>query len=63
MAVSLGLEAHYVGVVGVWKTGKAAQPFDFKYQLVELGEEFMTPAKERGLTTRLSASWRSTPRS
>ena len=43
MALSVGHKARYVGVVGVWKTGKAEQPFNFKYQLVELDEEFMTP--------------------
>ena len=43
MLVSLGHKGKYVGVVGVFKTGKAGQPFELKYQLVEMGEEFMTP--------------------
>jgi len=44
MAVGVGWKGRYVGVIGVWKTGKPAQPFELKYQLVELGEEFQ-PAK------------------
>jgi nitrate reductase cytochrome c-type subunit len=43
MLLSLGHKGKYVGVVGVFRTGKAAQPFELKYQLVEMGEEFMTP--------------------
>ncbi len=43
MAISVGHKARYVGVIGVWKNGKT---FDLKYQLVELGEEFMTPPEE-----------------
>jgi Cytochrome c554 and c-prime len=43
MLVSLGHKGKYVGVVGVFRTGKAARPFELKYQLVEMGEEFMTP--------------------
>jgi hypothetical protein len=47
MLVSLGHKGKYVGVVGVFRTGKADRPFELKYQLVEMGEEFMTPvAKE-----------------
>ena len=48
MAVRVGHKARYVGVVGVWKTGKPEQPFTLKYQLVELGEEFMTPKGTEG---------------
>jgi hypothetical protein len=44
MLVSLGHKGKYVGVVGVFRTGKADRPFELKYQLVEMGEEFMTPA-------------------
>ncbi len=48
MLIGLGHKGKFVGVVGVWKTGNAAKPFDFRYQLVELTEEFLTPAgKER----------------
>jgi hypothetical protein len=41
--VSLGHKGKYVGVLGVWRTGKADHPFDLKYQLVELGPEYKTP--------------------
>jgi hypothetical protein len=43
MLVSIGHKGKYVGVVGVFRTGQAGQPFELKYQLVEMGEEFMTP--------------------
>jgi hypothetical protein len=43
MVVRVGHKARYVGIVGVWKTGKADNPYELKYQLVDLGEEFMTP--------------------
>jgi hypothetical protein len=43
MVVNLGHKARYVGVVGVWKTGNAAKPFELKYQFVELDETFKTP--------------------
>jgi hypothetical protein len=43
LVVRVGHKARYVGIVGVWKTGKADNPYEFKYQLVDLGEEFMTP--------------------
>ena len=46
MVVSVGHKGRYVGVVGVWKTNKGAQPYELKYQLVELGEEFLTPKGE-----------------
>jgi hypothetical protein len=49
LLVAVGHKAKYVGVVGVWRTGKPAQPFEFKYQLVEMSEDFLTPAdKEAG---------------
>ena len=44
MIVSLGEKGKYVGVVGVFRTGKPAQPFDLRYQLVEMSEDFTTPA-------------------
>jgi nitrate reductase cytochrome c-type subunit len=46
MLVSVGHKGKYVGVVGVFRTGNAAQPFALKYQLVEMGEEFMTPKEK-----------------
>lgn len=49
LIVTLGKKGRHVGVFGVWKTGNAAKPFDFKYERVELDEEFMTPeSKEKG---------------
>lgn len=45
----LGMKGRFIGVVGVWKTGKKDKPFEFKHERIELGEEFMTPAdKEKG---------------
>ena len=32
-----------VGVVGVWRTDKAAQPFELRYEMVEMTEDFATP--------------------
>jgi hypothetical protein len=43
LVVTLGHKAKYVGVVGVYRTGKPAPPFTFRYQLVELGPEYATP--------------------
>jgi hypothetical protein len=47
--VTVGHKGKYVGVVGVWKTGKADRPLEFRYQLVELTEAFLTPKEwEKG---------------
>ncbi len=43
MIVALGEKAKYVGVVGVYHTNKPGQPFDLRYQLVEMTEDFATP--------------------
>ncbi|MFO0879930.1 MAG: multiheme c-type cytochrome [Gemmataceae bacterium] len=49
MILSLGKKGRFLGVVGLWKTGNPNQPFDLKYERVELGEEFLTPEeKEKG---------------
>ncbi len=40
--VQVGHKGRYVGVVGVFKTDKG---FDLKYQLVPMGEEYVTPEK------------------
>jgi hypothetical protein len=45
--VMLGHKGRYAGVLGVYPTGRADRPYDFRYQLVSLGEEFMTPAGEQ----------------
>jgi hypothetical protein len=46
MIVAVGHKGKYVGVVGVWRTGKAAQPYAMKYELVEMSEDFTTPADQ-----------------
>ena len=49
LIVSLGRKGKFIGVIGVYKTGKANKPFDFAYERVELTEDFLTPeAKEKG---------------
>ncbi len=44
---SIGWKGRYVGVVGVYATGKPAKPFDYRFQLVSLSEEFLTPEGEQ----------------
>jgi len=46
MIVSLGHKSKYVGVVGVSRSGRPANPFDLKYQLVELTPYFATPPEK-----------------
>jgi hypothetical protein len=41
--ITLGHKTKYIGVLGVWRTGNAAAPFAFKYQLVELTPDYATP--------------------
>jgi hypothetical protein len=43
MLVSLGYKGKAVGVVGVYRTGKPDQPFDLRYQMVDMTEDFATP--------------------
>jgi hypothetical protein len=43
LVVTVGRKGKCVGVVGVWRTGKPKEPFTFRYQLVELTEDFLTP--------------------
>lgn len=47
LIISTGHKGRYVGVAGVWATGKAEKPFDFRYQLVSLSEEFLTPDADK----------------
>jgi Cytochrome c554 and c-prime len=42
--VTVGHKGRYVGVLGVYRTGKAQKPFETRYQFVSLGEEFETQA-------------------
>ncbi len=49
MLTTLGHKAKAVGVVGVYRTGKAERPFELRYELVEMGPEFATPPdQEKG---------------
>jgi hypothetical protein len=43
LIAATGHKGRYVGVVGVWATGQPERPYDFRYELVSLGEDFMTP--------------------
>lgn len=47
LVVTTGHKGRYVGVVGVFPTGKVEKPYEFRYQLVSLGEEFLTPEADR----------------
>jgi hypothetical protein len=40
--VHVGHRGRYIGVVGAFRTGNPAKPFDLYYQLVQLGEEYET---------------------
>jgi hypothetical protein len=42
LVVSVGRKGKHLGVVGVWRTGKADKPFEFRYQLVDMTEDFLT---------------------
>jgi hypothetical protein len=44
LVISVGHKGRYVGVLGAFKGGKGGKAFDFRYQLVALGEEYETPA-------------------
>jgi hypothetical protein len=46
LIAAVGHKGRYVGVVGVYRTGKADRPFELRYQLVTLGEEFLTPPEQ-----------------
>jgi hypothetical protein len=46
MVVTVGRKGKHVGVVGVYKTGNPKAPYSFRYQLVEMSEDFLTPARE-----------------
>lgn len=44
LVVQVGIKGKFVGVVGAWKTAKG---FDFKYERVEMTEDFLTPKEKR----------------
>ena len=47
--ITLGHKGKFIGVVGVYKTGKPAEPFRFRVPAVEMTEDFLTPKdKEKG---------------
>jgi hypothetical protein len=46
--ISVGHKGKNVGVVGAFHPANPGQPFTMRYQQVVLGEEYMTPAAERG---------------
>jgi Cytochrome c554 and c-prime len=43
LLISVGHKGRYVGLVGIYRTGKAEQPFRLRYELVEIGPDFETP--------------------
>jgi hypothetical protein len=48
MIVQVGHRGRYIGVVGAYRTGNPAKPFELYYQRVEMGEEYeTTPGKEK----------------
>jgi hypothetical protein len=46
LVITVGHKGKFIGVVGVWKTGKNAEPFRFRYERVEMTPDFVT-AKDR----------------
>jgi hypothetical protein len=44
--ITLGRKGRFIGAVGVYKTGKAENPFRFVYERAEMTEDFATPAAE-----------------
>jgi hypothetical protein len=47
LIISVGHKGKYVGAVGIKRTGKDNPKFELRYQLVAMGEEFLTP-KDKG---------------
>jgi hypothetical protein len=48
MIVTVGHKGKHVGVVGAFRTGKPAKPFELKYQMVTMGPEWKTPPEKEG---------------
>jgi hypothetical protein len=48
LLLQVGHKGKNVGVLGVWRTGQANEPFKFLYEMVDLSEEFLTPEGEEG---------------
>jgi hypothetical protein len=47
LVAGVGHKGKHVGVAGVWKTGRAEGPFELRYQMVELTEDYLTPPEKR----------------
>jgi hypothetical protein len=47
LLISVGHKGKFVGVVGVWRTGKKEAPYRFKYERVEMSEDFKTDKDKR----------------
>jgi hypothetical protein len=47
LIISVGHKGRYVGVVGVYATGKPERPFDLRYQMVTLNEDYLTAEGDR----------------
>ena len=43
LVITLGHKGKFIGVVGVFKTGNPANPCTFRYERVEMTEDFLTP--------------------
>jgi len=43
MIVGVGHKGRHIGVIGAFRTGKADEPWQIRYQLVQLGPEYETP--------------------
>jgi hypothetical protein len=48
LVIGVGHKGKYVGVVGVNRTGRAEQPFSFRYQIVCMVEDYETPPGQDG---------------
>jgi hypothetical protein len=49
LVLRIGHKGRYVGVLGAFRTGKAAQPWELRYQLVKIGPGYETAkGKEKG---------------
>jgi hypothetical protein len=46
LVVRLGHKSKDMGVLGVYRTGNPADPFEYRYQMVEMSEDFMTPKEK-----------------
>jgi hypothetical protein len=47
LVITMGHKGKFIGVVGVFKTGNPANPCTFRYQRVEMSEDFLTSKDDR----------------